>query len=202
MFAMVAEFHRAFALPLATRPHLPEAPDLRALRVGLLVEEFHEYLTAEAADDLVEIADALTDMAYVICGTALAYGIRPDHRLPSLADPAQPVPALCDGEMRQMLRRMLRNDMALYQAAEASDQLDRVKDALVGLLHSIHAAACSYQIPLNATFREIHRANMSKLDETGRPCYRADGKVIKSACYAPPDLGRILFGTGQNNSTM
>lgn len=72
----VTEFHRAFGLPVATRPDLDAAPaDVRELRRRLLAEEFDEYIDAERADDLVEVADALADMVYVAFGTALTYGI-------------------------------------------------------------------------------------------------------------------------------
>ena len=47
----------------------------RTLRRALLDEEFREYNDAEMQDDLVEIADALADMIYIICGTAVSYGI-------------------------------------------------------------------------------------------------------------------------------
>jgi len=40
-----------------------------------LQEEVDEYLTAEQEDNLVEIADALADIIYIACGTAVSYGI-------------------------------------------------------------------------------------------------------------------------------
>lgn len=49
--------------------------DERELRRDLLAEEWLEYMEAEEADNIVEIADALGDMMYVIAGTALSYGI-------------------------------------------------------------------------------------------------------------------------------
>lgn len=71
----VSAFHRHFGLPARTVPvdHLPTAEV--ELRRRLLTEEFQEYLTATAADDVIGIADALADMVYVIYGTALHYGI-------------------------------------------------------------------------------------------------------------------------------
>jgi predicted HAD superfamily Cof-like phosphohydrolase len=70
---MVREFHSAFGLPMETKPtvHTPQTE----LRVALLREEFNEYLTAVEAGDLVEIADALADMTYVIHGTAHDHGL-------------------------------------------------------------------------------------------------------------------------------
>ena len=47
----------------------------RELRGRLLTEEFKEYIEAEVDNDIVEIADALADIIYIVCGTALSYGI-------------------------------------------------------------------------------------------------------------------------------
>lgn len=74
----VREFHETFRLAIASRPMLPNE-GLRLLRVELLAEEVDELMRADEADDLVEIADALGDIVYVIYGTALSYGIDLDR---------------------------------------------------------------------------------------------------------------------------
>ena len=72
--AMLIEFHAAFGLTTNLgKP--PAITDESPLRRELLREEYEEYIAAEDAGDLVELADALGDMAYVIYGTAIAYGI-------------------------------------------------------------------------------------------------------------------------------
>ena len=86
-------------------------------------EELAEYKAAAEAGDLVAIADALTDLAYVLFGTYISHG--------------------------------------LQDAAEA-------------------------------LFAEVHRSNMSKLDENGQPIYREDGKVLKSERFTEPELAAIL----------
>lgn len=71
----VADFHRRFGLPNRLgKPVLPSL-DEQDLRRKLLIEEYGEYLDAVEDQNLVEIADALADMVYVIYGTALTYGI-------------------------------------------------------------------------------------------------------------------------------
>lgn len=74
----VDQFHEAFNLPRGETPHLP-SHEVRDLRTKLLREEFMEYMDAEHTDDLVEIADALADIIYIACGTAVAYGIPLDR---------------------------------------------------------------------------------------------------------------------------
>ena len=71
--ARVREFHHAFGLGVRDLPD--SRPDTWRLRIALLREEFDEYVTAAEAGNLVEVADALADMVYVIYGTACEYGI-------------------------------------------------------------------------------------------------------------------------------
>lgn len=70
----VLKFHEAFDLPISKTPNLPDMQE-RELRGKLLTEEFREYIEAENDNDLVEIADALADIIYIACGTAISYGI-------------------------------------------------------------------------------------------------------------------------------
>jgi len=70
----VRDFHQAFGQRIGDKPELPNIEE-RKLRIKLLDEEVFEYTDAEYADDLVEIADALADIIYIACGTAVSYGI-------------------------------------------------------------------------------------------------------------------------------
>ena len=79
--AAVAEFHRAFDLPMRQLPSADIDKSLAKLRVTLLQEEVAEFVTASEKGDLVAIADALADIAYVVYGTALTYGIDLDSVL-------------------------------------------------------------------------------------------------------------------------
>ncbi len=70
----VAEFHRTFKHPIVDAPGIPAA-DRCNLRVNLLAEEVKELQEAIAAGDLVEIADALCDIQYVLSGAVLEFGL-------------------------------------------------------------------------------------------------------------------------------
>ena len=70
----VKDFHTAFGQPVGTHPEIPKDNE-RILRRKLLREEFDEYMQGEEKDDIVEIADALADITYIACGTAVSYGI-------------------------------------------------------------------------------------------------------------------------------
>jgi predicted HAD superfamily Cof-like phosphohydrolase len=71
----VRNFHVAFGQLVGDFPNIPEDINERELRINLLQEEFNEYLNAEEKADIVEIADALADIIYIACGTAVSYGI-------------------------------------------------------------------------------------------------------------------------------
>ena len=71
-----AEFHDAFGIESANAPvvSLPEQTVL--LRHNLMKEENEEYLEAAQNKDLVEVADAMGDMLYILCGTILSHGMQ------------------------------------------------------------------------------------------------------------------------------
>jgi predicted HAD superfamily Cof-like phosphohydrolase len=74
MFTDVKEFHKAFGQRIGEKPEIPDTAE-RTLRMKLLSEEMYEYTIAENENDLIEIADALADIIYIACGTAVSYGI-------------------------------------------------------------------------------------------------------------------------------
>lgn len=74
--------------------------------------------------------------------------------------------------------------------------LVEVADALTDIEYINNGTALVFGIPLDQTFEEVHRSNMSKLDAEGKPVFREDGKVIKSGLYSPPDLKSVLSNYG------
>lgn len=74
----VKEFHQVFGQRVGEKPELPSKEE-RELRKKLLAEEYTEYVVAEYKNDLIEIADALADIIYIACGTAVSYGIPLDR---------------------------------------------------------------------------------------------------------------------------
>jgi predicted HAD superfamily Cof-like phosphohydrolase len=74
--AAVHEFHSAFGLGIKNKAtaDLGEAKNL--LRYKLMREENEEYLEAANDNDLVEVADALGDMLYILCGTIIEHGMQ------------------------------------------------------------------------------------------------------------------------------
>ncbi|MBJ2173404.1 hypothetical protein FF125_04800 [Aureibaculum algae] len=72
----VKEFHEAFGLGVEHKPIANLSPDKIKLRFNLMDEENNEYLEAAESNDLVEVADALGDMLYILCGTIIEHGMQ------------------------------------------------------------------------------------------------------------------------------
>ncbi len=72
----VKDFHESFKLPVFQEPVTELDEDLIALRHRLMHEENEEYLHAAREKDLVEVADALGDMLYILCGTIITHGMQ------------------------------------------------------------------------------------------------------------------------------
>ena len=70
----VAEFHKTFQAPILETPQIP-SKERCELRVSLLQEELDELSQAIKAGDIVEIADALADLQYVLSGAVLEFGL-------------------------------------------------------------------------------------------------------------------------------
>lgn len=72
----VAQFHHSFGLGVEHEPKANLGSAKNQLRFNLMDEENKEYYEAAENNDLVEVADALGDMLYILCGTILEHGMQ------------------------------------------------------------------------------------------------------------------------------
>jgi predicted HAD superfamily Cof-like phosphohydrolase len=70
----VKEFHKTFDVPVLKNPEIP-SKERCELRISLIQEELNELKEAIENNDLVEVADALCDLQYVLSGTVLEFGL-------------------------------------------------------------------------------------------------------------------------------
>ena len=91
--------------------------------------------------------------------------------------------------------------MAIYFKKEELDELEHamktknlkeVADALTDILYVTYGAGYAYGIDLDKCFKEVQRANMSKLGKDGKPIYNEKGKVMKGPNYSEPDLKQFV----------
>jgi len=83
----VQEFHESFGLGIKHKPIAKLTESKLKLRFDLMAEENEEYLEAAKNNDLVEVADALGDMLYILCGTILEHGMQ--HKIEEVFDEIQ-----------------------------------------------------------------------------------------------------------------
>lgn len=72
----VEKFHDAFGIKNHYSPETKLTEAECELRFNLMKEENEEYLEAAKRGDIVEIADALGDQLYILCGTILRHGLQ------------------------------------------------------------------------------------------------------------------------------
>ncbi|MFL5752860.1 MAG: hypothetical protein ACJ76F_05590 [Bacteroidia bacterium] len=80
-----------------------------------------------------------------------------------------------------------------FEACQKGDLVE-IADALGDQLYILFGTILKHglQHKIEEVFDEIHRSNMSKLDENGNPIFREDGKVLKSQLYFRPDIKKVL----------
>jgi predicted HAD superfamily Cof-like phosphohydrolase len=190
MFSRVAEFHRAVGQLVADMPALPEQ-SIRTLRITLLEEEVGEFCAAYASDNRIEMADALADIAYIIAGTVISYGVGPRGNEPY----ESPYDAFLPYRHRKNKIKpddILRDALLDYTMAEQSNNLDWIDLTLMNMLTSVFGVAWRLNIPINKVFAEVHRSNMAKLMPDGTVRKRFDGKILKAPGWVPPDIAGVL----------
>ena len=83
----VQEFHEAFGLGVKEEPTANIGLKKVQLRYELMKEENEEYLEAAKKGDLLEVADALGDMLYILCGTIVEHGLQ--HKIDAVFEEIQ-----------------------------------------------------------------------------------------------------------------
>tara|TARA_Y100000590_G_C15520676_1_gene939279 strand:- start:169 stop:537 length:369 start_codon:yes stop_codon:yes gene_type:complete len=79
----------------------------------------------------------------------------------------------------------------LKQAINEKDLVE-VADALTDILVVTYGAGVAFGVNLDKCFEEVHRSNMSKLSEDGKPIFNEFGKVMKGPNYSKPNLKQFL----------
>ena len=101
-------------------------------------------------------------------------------------------PQFPDEDTMQLRYDLIKEELnELEQAMKAKD-LKEVADALTDILYVTYGAGYAYGIDLDKCFKEVQRANMSKLGKDGKPIYNEKGKVMKGSNYIKPNLKQFV----------
>lgn len=89
-----------------------------------------------------------------------------------------------------MLRTRLIEE-EVYEFMGARSPEETLKE-LADIVYVVYGYAATFGWDLDEAVRRVHKSNMSKLGDDGKPIYRADGKVTKGPNYKKPDLGDLV----------
>lgn len=105
--------------------------------------------------------------------------------------PLPKTPQLLDSKRARLRQDLLEEEV---KELEQADNIVDVADALIDILYITYGTLHEYGLADRAVmlFDEVHRSNMSKMGEDGKPKYRKDGKVMKPESYSPPKLRMII----------
>lgn len=106
-----------------------------------------------------------------------------------LTEPTCPEPNLA-----KLRLELIREEVEELNVGIEGMDIVEIADALTDILYVVYGAGHAFGIDLDTCYAEVHRSNMSKLGEDGKPIYREDGKVMKGPDYFHPNLKDILDG--------
>lgn len=89
---------------------------------------------------------------------------------------------------------LIKEENEEYLDACKNGDIVEIADALGDQLYILFGTILKHGLEhkIEEVYDEIHRSNMSKLDEQGNPVFREDGKILKSNLYFRPDIKKIL----------
>ena len=101
-------------------------------------------------------------------------------------------PQFPDDKTMQLRFDLIKEELNELEQAMKTKDLKEVADALTDILYVAYGAGCAYGIDLDKCFKEVQRANMSKLGVDGKPIYNEKGKVMKGPNYSEPNLKQFV----------
>jgi predicted HAD superfamily Cof-like phosphohydrolase len=190
-FNMVTDFH----IKNGQIHHMVPATEIRlcdkVLRARLMLEELGETSIAIHKQDVVEIADGLADLAYVVVGTAVTFGV-------FCADPKTfvEIEHVDKLEMMRMLCAAVHGVIDRMEDTEETYQLRHLQEAICETLQGIADVATMYFIPLSDVFAEVHRSNMTKKLGGAKEGAKYGEGGGKAETYQPPEIRKVLIAAG------
>ena len=101
-------------------------------------------------------------------------------------------PQFPDDKTMQLRFDLIKEELNELEHAMKTKNLKEIADALTDILYVTYGAGCAYGINLDKCFKEVQRANMSKLGNDGKPIYNEKGKVMKGPNYLEPNLKQFV----------
>ena len=91
-----------------------------------------------------------------------------------------------------MQKALIDEEWSEFHEAYHHEGFEEQLKELADLVYVCYQYAANQDWDLDEALKRVHRSNMSKLDEYGKPIYRPDGKVLKGPNYKPPNLTDLV----------
>ena len=101
-------------------------------------------------------------------------------------------PQFPDKKTMQLRFDLIKEELNELEQAMKTKNLKEIADALTDILYVTYGAGYAYGINLDKCFKEVQKANMSKLGVDGKPIYNEKGKVMKGPNYSEPNLKQFV----------
>ena len=101
-------------------------------------------------------------------------------------------PQFPDEKTIQLRYDLIKEELNELEQAMKTKDLKEIADALTDILYVTYGAGYAYGIDLDKCFKEVQRANMSKLGKDGKPIFNEKGKVMKGPDYKEPNLKKFI----------
>ena len=101
-------------------------------------------------------------------------------------------PQFPDDKTTQLRFDLIKEELNELEVAMKTKNLKEIADALTDILYVTYGAGYAYGINLDKCFKEVQRANMSKLGKDGKPIFNKKGKVLKGPNYLEPNLKQFV----------
>ena len=101
-------------------------------------------------------------------------------------------PQFPDEKTMQLRYDLIKEELNELEQAMKSKDLKEIADALTDILYVTYGAGFAYGIDLDKCFKEVQKANMSKLGKDGKPIFNEKGKVMKGPNYSEPNLKQFV----------
>jgi len=93
-----------------------------------------------------------------------------------------------DTNVRNVRAVLLAEEHNEVQEALLKGDIKQIAKELADLVYVAYGTAIAYGFDLDDVLEEVHKSNMTKVGDDGKPLYREDGKILKGPNYRPPDL--------------
>ena len=94
-------------------------------------------------------------------------------------------------DMLKLRETLIEEEFIELAVALRTGAEQQAKKEAADLLYVVVGLFVDFGWNMEVIFNRVHKSNMSKLGEDGKPVYRKDGKIMKSDQYEEPDLGGV-----------